>query len=118
MKPEIIADENISRTIIEVLRKNMYSVVSIKEQFPGLSDRQIIEIAGESDSLILTEDSDFGECIFRYRAKSKGILFLRYKYSERDRIIENLLSVLRKHGKALVDKFTVITVSKIRVRNI
>ena len=117
MKPDIIADENISRTIIAALRDNDYSVLSIKERFIGLPDSKIIEMANELDSLIITEDSDFGEWIFHYGVKSRGVLYQRYNYIDRDNVIKNLINVLQNHGKKLLSKFTVISVSKIRIRD-
>ncbi|MBL7191761.1 DUF5615 family PIN-like protein [bacterium] len=117
MKLNIIADENIGGSVINALRTSGYSVVSIKEQFPGLSDQQIIDLAKETDSLIITEDNDFGKWTFHFRVKSKGIILLRIKYSDKDKIINNLLSVLQQYGSKLQNKFAVITAYKIRIRD-
>lgn len=118
MSPDIIADENISNLIISSLRSADYKVLSIRTDYPGCNDSEIIKIAADNYSIILTEDRDFGEWIFSHRLKSSGVIYLRYEYHERERIIEMLLSVLKKYSGSLYNKFTVITPDRIRIREI
>jgi predicted nuclease of predicted toxin-antitoxin system len=118
LSPDIIADENISVSIINSLRSAGYKVLSVKTDSPGAKDSDIIRIAAENYSVVLTEDRDFGEWVFSHKVKSSGILYLRYEYNDRTRIIEMLLSVLEKYSMSLYDKFTVITSDRIRVREL
>jgi len=116
--PDIIADENISASIINSLKKENFNVLSIRDEYRGIKDIEVIELAVKMNSLILTEDSDFGEWIFSHKEKSTGVIYLRYEYNQRDMITTALLSVLHKYSISLYQKFTVITPDKIRIRDI
>ena len=61
-----LANENFPRPSTIILRENGLSVKSIQEDFPGISDEEVIEIASKSNLIILTFDSDYGEIIFKY----------------------------------------------------
>ena len=95
MKPNFLVDENIGGSVIMSLREQGYTVHSIKEQYPGLSDVQIIDLANSTNSIIITEDTDFGELVFSYGLKSRGIILIRIKYSNKvstkyfDQILES-----------------------------
>jgi len=118
LSPDIVADENISNSIISRLRSAGYKVISIRADYRGLEDSEIIKIAADKNSVVLTEDRDFGEWVFSHKVQNSGIIYLRYEYNDRKRIIEMLLSVLEKYSDSLYNKFTVITPDRIRIREI
>jgi len=116
--PDIVADENISNSIISNLRSAGYQVISIRADYRGLEDSEIIKIAADKNSVVLTEDRDFGEWVFSHKVQNSGIIYLRYEYTDRKKIIEMLLSVMEKYSDSLYNKFTVITPDRIRIREI
>ena len=118
MFPDILANENISSSIILSLKKENFNVVSIKDDYRGIKDIDIIGLAAERNLLILTVDSDFGEWVFSHKIKSTGILYLRYEQSQKNEIIIALITVLKKYSISLYQKFTAITPNKIRIRDI
>lgn len=118
MPVKIIADENIDAVIISALINNNYETLSIKEDFRGMKDSEIIVLANENRCLILTEDKDFGEWVFAHRTESAGVLFLRYDEIEINEIMKSLLSILKEYDSSLYGKFTVITKNKVRIRSI
>ena len=118
MSPDIVADENIGNSIINSLRSADYNVISVRTDYPGRDDSEIIKIAVEHNAVIITEDRDFGEWIFSHKVKSSCVIYLRYEFKDRKRIIEMLLSVLEKYSESLFNKFTVITPSRIRIREL
>lgn len=118
MKPDILADENVNYRIIKDLRANNYNVYSIFEESRGITDLQVLQKSVDLNSLLITEDSDFGEWIFSFHKSNNGVIFLRYRFDQLQELINKLLLVLTKHNKKLYNKFTVITPKKIRVRSI
>lgn len=118
MPLSFITDENVDFRITKKLREAGYTVLSIFEEHRGVSDRTILEMARETGSILITEDSDFGEWIFAHKEKNSGVVFLRYHYSELNEIIDSVLIVLKKYQNELYTKFIVITQKKIRVREI
>ena len=117
MLPKILADENIDCRIIKKLRSQNFHVISISEDYKGIPDREVLKIAHRENALLLTEDSDFGEWVFVHKEKL-GVIFLRYQPSELIAIIDALTKTLVKYGGYLADKFVVITLKKIRIREI
>jgi predicted nuclease of predicted toxin-antitoxin system len=81
----IIADENIPILLQEKLIANGFSVVSIFNDFRGITDFKIIELAQSyNNAIILTEDKDFGEWVFAHHIKNLSVVFLRYHFKETD----------------------------------
>jgi len=115
---EILADENVDFRIIQELRKNNIKVFSVFEEARGLSDTGVLELAKSKDSLILTEDKDFGEWIFSHHISSNGVIFLRYQFSELEEIIKSLMKLLEKPEISVYNKFVVLTKNKIRIRDL
>ena len=58
-------------------------VLSVRENFRGLSDKKELQIAIKFDRILITGDINFGEWIFAHQAESAGVLFLRYHVEER-----------------------------------
>ena len=113
----IIADENIPLPIIEMLFQNNLETISIFDNYRGISDIDIIELAQNPPKIILTEDKDFGDLIFAYNQKQVSVILLRYHYSELTEITSVLLKFLLNN---IVEEnsFVVITTKNIRVRRI
>ena len=114
----IIADENIDFRIIQELRKNGIEVFSIAEEFRGIDDFEIIELAKKTGLIILTEDKDFGEWVFAHNVDGISVIFLRYHSKDIKEMISTLLKVVSNRIGELKDYFTTITVKKIRRRRI
>lgn len=116
MQPEILADENVDYRIVKNLRNEGFKVISILEDYRGLSDKKILELSRNQRALLLTEDKDFGEWIFAHKEQSIGVIFLRYKSDEVKEISKSLINILLKYTDSLYHKFAVVRVNKIRIR--
>ena len=114
----ILADENIDFRIITALRDSGLKVVSIQEEFKSVSDSEVIKISKESNSIILTEDKDFGEWVFAHKAEGLSVILLRYHNKDLDQIIKALMNNISNHSDKLFGHFTTITKNKIRRREI
>lgn len=114
----ILADENIDFKIIKAFRKAGIDTYSVSENNSGITDEEVLELARTLKRVILTEDKDFGEWIFAHNAKDIGVVFLRYNFSEREIMIEILLKLLDVKKEELFSKYTIVTIKKIRFRNL
>ncbi len=115
---KILAVENVHFKIIKSLRNQNIEIISVIEDYRGLSDFEILKLARELKAILLTEDSDFGEWIFSFKEENIGIIFLRYNSNDVDKIILSLKKLLESHKERLYRKFVVITKNKIRIREI
>jgi len=59
LKPRLLADENIPRTVIVTLRGKGYDTVSVYELRPGMRDEDVVELAVKERRIIITFDKDF-----------------------------------------------------------
>ncbi|MCF7804493.1 MAG: DUF5615 family PIN-like protein [Candidatus Marinimicrobia bacterium] len=91
---------------------------AIVQDSPGISDDAILQQAHETQSILITEDSDFGEWIFVHRQQSSGVIFLRYHPTDIQKIGRTLNTVIKEYGDSLYRKFVVVTTDKIRIREI
>ena len=71
-----LADENVSRLIIDRLRAREFEVISIAEMSSGISDPAVLQIAEHESLILITEDRDFGELVIRQRLHVLGVVLL------------------------------------------
>jgi predicted nuclease of predicted toxin-antitoxin system len=115
----IITDKNIPRSITESLRLLGVEVIYIYDEFRGIDDFSIINLAKQkTNSIILTEDKDFGEWIFSHHVAGISVIFLRYHFSELSEITNILVKLIKEKQHNLLNKFITVTPTKIRSRDL
>ena len=112
----MIADESVNKNLIIALREIGYTVLSIAEESAGISDDKIVVKSLNPPRIIISEDKDCGELI--YKVSVIGVIFLRYRPHEYDAIKERLLTFISEHFANLHGKFVVITFNKTRIRSL
>lgn len=118
MPVDLLADESVDFRLVRRLRDGGRSVRSVREESPGISDRDVLSQAVETNCVLLTEDSDFGEWIFAHGEPSVGVVFVRYRPSEIDQISDIVLKLVAVRPDELYRKFTTVTPKKICMRGI
>jgi predicted nuclease of predicted toxin-antitoxin system len=75
---KILADENIPRPIVEVLRDQGHDILWARMDCPGLEDRTLLECAEADGRLVLTLDKDFWQLAVqrRHPLKRCGVIFV------------------------------------------
>lgn len=112
----ILADENIGGRVVKALRSAGYDVVSVKEQFPGIRDTDVLRIAHEEQRLIITQDKDFGELAVRLSlSASSGILLIRIGRGRPHDDAERIVAVVRSRAD-WSGHFSVVDDERIRMR--
>ena len=78
---KLLANENFPLTSVQFLRSKGHDVLFVGEDFPGISDEEVLEVALKEKRTILTFDRDYGELIFKYQKRlPKGVLYLRWRH--------------------------------------
>jgi predicted nuclease of predicted toxin-antitoxin system len=62
---KLIADEGLDKPIVDVLRNAGFDVLYVLETNQGANDELILAIANSEHRILLTQDKDFGELVFR-----------------------------------------------------
>ena len=114
---DFLANENFPLSSIGILRFNNFNIKSIADEFSGITDKEVMEIASREDRTILTFDRDYGELIFKYGHKpSAGVILFRLDHFSPTEPGQFLVELL---GKSIFDFrkcLTVISRNSIRQR--
>ena len=114
-----LGDECLNGFIVRDLREAGYDLQWILEDAPSIKDEKVIEFAKATQTILISEDKDFGEWVFSHHVTGLTIIFLRYKKEEYEKILQDLKIVLTDlEGTALEHEFITITARKIRRRTI
>jgi predicted nuclease of predicted toxin-antitoxin system len=73
----LFADESVDRPIVERLRQDGHDTVYVAEQSPSITDDEVLQEANSRSALLLTEDKDFGELVYRLGRVHGGIVLIR-----------------------------------------
>ena len=114
--PRLLADENIAASLVRALREDGIDVSYVAELASGITDDEVLDLAKAEARLLLTEDKDFGELVFRMKRRPPGVLLLRIPLSQRSQTRGRLQTVLRLHGHKLAEHFTVVEPERVRFR--
>ena len=96
MLSRLLADENVDRPLVRLLRSMGLDVVWLPETtYRGISDKEVINLANNSGRVILTRDSDFLKVSLRMRAKY-GIIYIAEPVRK-----DNVKELARNVNKAL-----------------
>jgi predicted nuclease of predicted toxin-antitoxin system len=113
---QLLADENIPRSIVVWLRAQGHDVLYAAEDRVQTPDVDLLSEAEAQGYVILTEDLDFGELVFRDRLNSHGVILMRMEDSPASMRLLRLQKAWAAIEKNLPGRFVVLTKSKLRVR--
>ena len=111
-----IADENVSRLVIERLRSDGLDIISIGELTPGASDKDVLATADVEGGILITEDRDFGELVIRQHMTVRGLILLELDRLSNPTEADVVAQVISAHADRLWGNLIVIEPGRIRVR--
>ena len=115
---KFLVDENFHLAIYQFLKDQGYDATSVAKDYSSFEDLEILSIANKEKRVIITNDKDFGELIFRYRKSSRGVILLRLKIDFPDYRIKVVLMLIKKLGIGLNKKFVVASEDRIRIKKL
>ncbi|UBF26673.1 DUF5615 family PIN-like protein [Kovacikia minuta CCNUW1] len=113
-----LADENLDAPIIERLRQDGHTVLSVAEMEAGIDDETVLELANQEMAVLLTSDKDFGELVFRLQRLTTGVILVRLAGVSLAEKAEIVSQVILQHAEELAGAFTVITSKRVRIRKL
>jgi predicted nuclease of predicted toxin-antitoxin system len=114
---KFLLDQSTDARLIPHLRALGHDATRIAADYPaGLPDEEVLAIAHREGRVLITDDRDFGELIFRLKQPHAGVIYLRLgEYAELSTKIERVDHVLSQYSDQL-DQFLVVTPGNVRVR--
>lgn len=98
------------------LRSKGYLVKSISEDNPGITDIEVLKISQKSNLLLITADKDFGEIVYRLKKINNGVLLYRLSGLSNTEKQNLIVKMINKYSEKLINNFTVITKTHIRIK--
>ena len=100
------------------LRGQGYEVFSAYEQSRGADDDSLIAKAFTENWILITNDKDFGEKVYRERRPHRGVIFLRLDNERAANKVSVLERLLAQFADQLADRFVVVTDNRVRFAGI
>jgi predicted nuclease of predicted toxin-antitoxin system len=110
-----VADECTGPTVARWLRQLQHDVLSVYEEARGLDDDEILQKAVADNRILITNDKDFGEMIFREGKTHRGVILLRLEDERVANKIGVLERLLEQYADQLAGNFVVATESTVRI---
>jgi predicted nuclease of predicted toxin-antitoxin system len=109
-----LVDESTGPAVARWLREQGHAVFSVYDEARGSDDDTIIQKAFIENWILITNDKDFGEKVYRERRPHKGIVFLRLDDERAANKINTLQRLLDRYADRLAGNFVVVTESRVR----
>ncbi|MEZ4775677.1 MAG: DUF5615 family PIN-like protein [Bacteroidia bacterium] len=113
---KFLADENTDGIMVALLRQKGFTVLDIKELSPGIDDIEVLKMANQENAILITEDKDFGELVYRLKMVNHGVMLIRLSGWESSQKGKYVAEVIDRHKEQFWDSFSVISTDKIRIR--
>lgn len=112
---KFMVDECVGPTVAKWLRDQGYDVVSIYDDFAGITDDEVLQRALSENRILITSDKDFGEMVFKKQQRHCGIVLMRLGDEKPSNKIIVLEKMLKNYFTELWYNFTVVSETSIRI---
>jgi len=109
-----LVDECTGPSAARWLQEQGHDVFSVYDEARGMDDRDVVEKAFAESRILITNDKDFGERIYRERQPHRGVILLRLDYERAAVKINVLRQLLASHADRLPDQYVVVTETRVR----
>lgn len=111
-----LLDQSADARLAPWLTAQGHDAVRIGRDYPhGLPDEEVLAIARREGRILITNDRDFGELVFKRGHLHTGVIYLRLPTYHLPTVQEAVARVLSEHAQEL-DQFLVVTPRGVRVR--
>lgn len=109
-----LVDECTGPVVARWLHSQGHEVFSVYDSARGIDDTSIIEKAFAEHWILITNDKDFGEKVYREKYLHHGVVLLRLKNDRAVNKVSAIERVLATYANQLEDRFVVVTEKTIR----
>jgi predicted nuclease of predicted toxin-antitoxin system len=109
-----LVDECTGPKVAAWLHSQGHEIFSVFAEARGIEDDEVIQKAYDENWILITNDKDFGEKVYRDRRPHRGIIFMRLENERAANKVEVLRRLLEGHADRLADQFVVVTDMRVR----
>jgi len=111
-----LADESCDALIVRTLRTLGYDVIYIAEVIPSEADENILDWANRDKRILITEDRDFCELVFRDKKPTYGVVLVRIPAPHREKKQVQIEMIVKDHLEELSNAMTTIKPNSFKIR--
>jgi len=115
---KFIFDESCDESLVEHMRKEGHDANYIKEMKPGAPDTEVLLMTKKDERILVTEDKDFGELVYRLKKPAYGIILLRFHPLEKNAKQQRMGRLAEMKSHKLQGNFIVADADKVRIRSL
>ena len=109
-----LVDECTGPRVAGWLQSQGHEIFSIFDDARGMQDEDLIRKAYAESWILITNDKDFGEKVYRERRPHHGVILMRLEDERAANKIEVLRRLLEEYPNRLADSFVVVTDRHVR----
>lgn len=109
-----LVDECTGPKVAQWLRDQQHDIFSVFDEARGMEDDWILQKAFEENWILITNDKDFGEKVYREGYPHHGVVFLRLADERAANKIDVLRRLLQNYPDKLLNRFVVVTETRVR----
>ena len=113
-----LVDESSGKKLHEYLLRDNHDSKYVGDLIPSASDEDVLKIAKKENRILITNDKDFGELIFRLYRNSSGVIFLRLRNDSPENRQRYVSAVIKNLSNKLIHSFVIVNENQIRVRDL
>lgn len=113
---KFLVDESTGLRAARALREEGWDAESVIEVMRGAEDEDILKRAWKEGRIVIANDKDFGELIYRQKLPHKGVILLRLRKDTVRHRIRVLKEVISHYEENLKNKFVTVTEGNVRIR--
>jgi len=113
-----LVDESTGPAVAKWLRQEGHEVFSIYDEARGMDDDDVIRKAFAENWILMSNDKDFGEKVYREQRPHKGVVLLRLDDERAVIKIETIKRLLESHAEKLPGQFVVVSEKTIRFAHV
>lgn len=111
-----LVDECVDAGLVAHLRSTGHDVVYMAEVAPAANDKDVMLRAQADGRVLVTDDKDFGDLVFRRGRSVPGVVLLRIDPSMHELRGARLDAAITRFGEHLLGRYAIVEAARFRTR--
>ena len=111
---KFLAEVNVEKSIVEEITTLGYDIKCVTSINPLMTDEDVLSTANSEDRILITNDKDFGEIVFRQQLIASGIILIRVVDQNTQDKVKLVKKLLIFYKDKIKNHFVVVSSNKFR----
>lgn len=111
-----VVDECVDAAVVTSLRAVGHDVWYVADQAPSIADDAVLLETNARSAVLVTDDRDFGELVYRLRRLHGGVMPLRLQRLNGQTQAAVVVEVVDRFGMELANAFVLVEPTSVRLR--